>query len=86
MVGGDKRRDKYLVVWPIFWNVGIIDRRAYPRHTAARGKCVELARCDGSDLGVSKLRCVVMPHLVHPRAHPLYRWLLAHALAIPPPC
>jgi hypothetical protein len=68
MVGGDKRRDKYLVVWPIFWNVGIIDRRAYPRHTAARGKCVELARCDGSDLGVSELRCVVLPHLVHPRS------------------
>jgi hypothetical protein len=41
MVGGDKRRDRYLVVWPIFWNVGIIDWRAY---TADRGNCVELAR------------------------------------------
>ncbi|KAJ7848943.1 hypothetical protein B0H14DRAFT_2582732 [Mycena olivaceomarginata] len=65
MVGGDKRRDKYLVVWPIFWNVGIIDRRAYPRHTAAHGKCVELARCVGAEwgdteFGLSRSGCVTL--------------------------
>jgi hypothetical protein len=30
------------------------------------GKCVELSRCVVSDSGVSNLRCVVLPHLVHP--------------------
>jgi hypothetical protein len=70
--GEKKRQDKYLAVWLLFGQYcsaagfAINDRRVYLQHTAVRGKCVELARCVESDLGVSNLRCVELPHLVHP--------------------
>jgi hypothetical protein len=38
------------------------------------GKCVELSRCVVSDSGVLNLRCVVLPHLVHPQVQHSSAW------------
>jgi hypothetical protein len=51
----------------------INDRRAYLRHTAVCGKCVELARCVESDLGVSNCRIWYILRYTGPVGQPLIR-------------